>query len=87
MGILNWLFGQKKVDREVTTEGFNIFYDKYRQLQKERVRLNRWKGWESHDNLLVRYIIEKKLSPFEGDSDLQEARKFLKENGVMKKII
>lgn len=83
MNFLKWLlwWQRKKIDRTNTTKNFRDFEKYYKAENQEK------KVYESHQNFLVKYIIKTKLSPFIGDNDLKEARKFLIEQGIRKKII
>jgi hypothetical protein len=64
-----------------TTEKFQEFKAYYEEENK------RTGEWDSDENFLARYIVKYKLSPFVGDDNLQEARKFLKECGINKEIL
>lgn len=82
MSFLKWLFKwKKKIDRNKTTKNFQYFEKYYKAENEEK------KEYDSHENFLVKYIIKTKLSPFIGDDDLEEARKFLIEQGINKKVI
>ena len=78
MDFLRWLFGWRcnRVNRNITTRKF-YYFEEYYKIENAK------KGkWESHTNLLTRYMLETKSSPFLGDDDLSEAKAFLRENGV-----
>ena len=72
---------KRKIDRNKTTKNFQGFEKYYKAENQEK------KEYDSHENFLVKYIIETKSSPFIGDDNLEEARKLLVEQGIKKKII
>ncbi len=80
MSILQWLgrlvWRKKPVDREKTTKHFQAFKDFY---QKENEELG---DYDPPKNFLVKYIATTKKSPFVGDEDLAEAKKFWREAGA-----
>ena len=82
MCFLRRLFGRtKKVDRRKTTKKFREF-QVYQIAENERIGKK-----DSSNNLLAIYICKYKMSPWEDDKDLEEARKFLIEMGLTEKII
>ena len=64
------------IDRAKTTKHFEDF-KKYYQEEDRKVKRS-----DSDENYLLRYIFETKLSPFEGDDNKEEARKFLVEEKI-----
>lgn len=83
MNFLKWLlwWQHKKIDRTNTTKHFQDFKEYYMQENEEKG------AYDSYNNFLVKYIVKTKLSPFIGDDDLREAKKFLTEQRITKKII
>lgn len=65
-----------QISREKTTEHFKSF-KQYWQLEYEKRKV-----WHSDDNFLCLYILRTRKSPFKGDYNLQEAKKFLQEKDI-----
>lgn len=65
-----------KVSRKITTKHFKDFKDYWKpEYEKKNI-------WHSDDDFLCLYVLRTKRSPFLGDDDLVEIKKFLKENNI-----
>lgn len=80
MNFWKWLLGwRKKIDREKTTEEFRAFEDEENKILAENIKNGAPYYKKSRQYFLIEYFLKEGKSPFEGDSCLREARKFMKE--------
>jgi len=79
-----WLYRKlfrrkKKIDRNKTTKNFQSF-EHYKKRDNELMG-----SYQSPETIMATYIAPTKSSPFLGDDDMEEARKFLIEEDFKKK--